>query len=635
MGMRRFRQAVAAVLGAVVVSGFLVTTPSGTAGAAVANAPKPDSLGTDFWLGFMENLGPPELTIFLTGPTATTGTVEVPGLAFSAPFTVTPGAVTSVVVPNGAQMSGNRQVQDRGIHVTAAGEVTAYGLNRVEFTTDAFLGLPVDILSTKYLNLGWGGSQVANEELGVVATADATTVTITKVGESPVIVLLNKGQTYQIQESGLTGASVVSDKPVALFGGHQCANIPDGTAFCDHVVEQIPPTETWGKSFVAMPLKTRTRSDTFRVLASADATQVTIDGVVAATLNTGEAFETQLGVTSGHTIGANKPILVAQYSNGTTWDGVTSDPFMMLIPPFEQFLGDYTVTTPATGFSANFINVVAPTSSVGAVTLDGSAIPAAAFSAIGSSAFSGAQLDVALGAHSLSGPEAFGVFSYGFDSFDSYGYAGGLSLAPIVRATNLDLTPATATKAVGTQHCVNAKVTDQNNAPVAGIRVDFDVTGTHPGSGFGNTDAAGNAGHCYTGVAAGSDSIKAAAGTLSDTATVTWTSTVGKTATRLVADPAVVRILPGLKLYFPKLGATLKTGTGSAVSGKTIYFSIGGSPVCNAKTNAKGFATCGGLVIGVKAVLGLGYRATFKGDATFKPAVDDGPLIVINGTDIL
>ncbi|HZC03371.1 MAG TPA: hypothetical protein VE844_19065 [Gammaproteobacteria bacterium] len=43
----------------------------------------------------------------------------------------------------------------------------------------------------------------------------------------------------------------------------------------------------------------------------------------------------------------------------------------MLIPPFEQSLASYTVTTPASGFSTNFINIVAPAAAVGAITLDG------------------------------------------------------------------------------------------------------------------------------------------------------------------------------------------------------------------------------------------------------------------------
>jgi hypothetical protein len=199
---------------------------------------------------------------------------------------------------------------------------------------------------------------------------------------------------------------------------------------------------------------------------------------------------------------------------------------MMLIPPFEQFLAGYTVTTPASGFATNFINVVAPNAAVGSILLDGVAIPPAAYTPIGASGFSGAQRPVALGTHNLSGPLPFGAFMYGFDSFDSYGYPGGMSLAQIAIVTSISLTPLTATNPVGTQHCVDGLVRDQNNAPVPGVRVDYTVTGPNARNGFANAGANGVAQFCYTGTNAGTDSIVGAVGTLrSNTVTKIWTST--------------------------------------------------------------------------------------------------------------
>ena len=142
----------------------------------------------------------------------------------------------------------------------------------------------------------------------------------------------------------------------------------------------------------------------------------------------------------------------------------------MLIPPYEQFLAQYTVTTPATGFSQNFINLVVPNPAVGAVTLDGTAIPASQFVAIGSDGFSGTQRAVALGAHNLAGPLPFGTFMYGFASFNSYGYPGGMSLSEVARVTSVALAPKTATNPVNTQHCVTATVRDQSDAPLPDIR---------------------------------------------------------------------------------------------------------------------------------------------------------------------
>ncbi len=518
---------------ALLLAAGLVPLPATTPAAQAAT----DSKGTEFWLTFPENLASaPELSLFITGQTATTGTVSIPVLSFSSNFSVTPGAVTTVSIPASATLTSSDVVESKGIRVVAGAEVTVYGLNRFQATTDAYLGLPTDILGTEYISLGYKNVGIVNgTEFALVATQDGTQVTITPAVTTgirsagvPYTISLNTGQTYQLKNTGsapndLSRSVISSNKPVAVFGGHQCANIPNvNTLACDHIVEQLPPTTTWGTSFATMPLATRQNGDTFRFVASQNGTTVKVNGSTVATLNRAELHE-QLIVGPAF-VTADKPILVAQYSNGSTFDGVTSDPFMMLIPPYEQFLAQYTVTTPATGFSQNFINLVVPNAAVGAVTLDGTAIPASQFVAIGSSGFSGTQRAVALGAHNLAGPLPFGTFMYGFASFDSYGYPGGMSLSEVARVTSVALAPKTATNPVNTQHCVTATVRDQSNAPLPDIRVDFAVTGVNPTAGFASSNTSGQAQFCYTGASAGSDSIKASVGTLSDTASKTWQS---------------------------------------------------------------------------------------------------------------
>lgn len=514
-----------------VAVGFLVVSVFIT-GQAMA---LPDSKGTDFWLMFTGNYSSPTATLFITGDAATTGTVEIPGLSFSAPYSVTPGTVTSVVLPSSVAVSATDTVGNKGVHVTAADEVTVYGLNQVRATTDAFLGLPTDILGTEYINQGYQNVNVVNgTQFGIVASEDGTSVTITPTVNAgarsvgvPYTISMNQGQTYQLRSTlsapaDLSGSTIESNKPIAVFGGHRCANIPQGFIACDYIVEQLPPTGTWGQSFVTMPLATRTGGDTFRVLAAQDVTTVSIDGSVIATLDRGGIYETIL--TNPATITADQPVLVTQYSNSSTFDGVTSDPFEVVIPPFEQFLASYTITTPATGFITNFVNVVAPNAAAGTIMLDGVVIPAANFTPIGSSGFSGTQEPITLGNHTLSGPIPFGITIYGFASYDSYGYPGGLALAEVAKLTDLTLSPKMATNPVNTEHCVTATTIDQNNSPLPGIRVDFDVTGENPNSGFAFTDISGHAAYCYTGTNVGTDAITALVGGLSDTATKEWTS---------------------------------------------------------------------------------------------------------------
>jgi len=504
----------------------------GACAPAASAAVALDSKGTEFWLAFPPNdpgqFAGAAMTLFITGDTATTGVVEVPAQA-PQPFSVTPGSVTPVVLPPSAEL--RTPGIGPSVHVTAADEVTVYGLSRIPTTTDAFLGLPVDVLGTRYTVMSWEAG-FGRSQFGVAASADATTVTITPAvatadghaAGTPYTVTLSRGQSYLATgvTGDETGSIVTSDKPVAVFGGNECANVPGPTFFaCDHLTEQQPPDSAWGSSFLTVPLKTRIGGDTFRILASEPGTDVSIDGTPVATLGAGEAH-TQI-IAGPAQITSSSPVLVAQYSNGTTFDNVTSDPFMMLVPPFEQFQTGYTVSTPDAGFATNAANLVVPDASVGEVSVDGTAVPASAYTAIGTSGFSGAQVDLTLGSHTIAGPGTpFGAFVYGFDSFDSYGYPGGLAVAQIATVTSVGLTPASEARAIGTEGCVTASVLDQFGAAVPSVRVDFAVVGANAATGSQTTDAGGAAGFCYAGTHTGTDAVTATVGTRSATVAKAW-----------------------------------------------------------------------------------------------------------------
>ncbi len=408
--------------------------------------------GTDFYLGFMQNYNQtPNLRIFVTSDVATTGTVAVPGISFSQAFSVTPGAITTVVVPPAAESTTSGVIDKKGIHVTALQPVTVYGLNEIPFTTDAYLGLPAPLLGKDYIVLGFNGipGYAAYSEFQVVGSTDGTEVTITPTASAaghaagvPFTITLNQLQTYELQATNgaddLSGTLITSTAPVALFAGATCTYIPnDHYSACDHVVEQMPGTATWGTNFLTVPLATRTGGDTFRVIALNAGTTVKVDGSLVATLAKAGIYQAVLSH-ANHTIDTSGPALVAQYSNSTSYDNVTSDPFEMLISPTKQFQTSYTVTTPSTNPTAytNYINVAAKASTASSCRVDGN--PITTFAPIGSSGYKGAEVPVSIGTHNLSCTDPFGVYVYGFASYDSYGYPGGLGGKRIVTTCDIN-----------------------------------------------------------------------------------------------------------------------------------------------------------------------------------------------------
>ena len=411
----------------------------------IASAATTSNLGNEFWLTFpdqyWENTNPHQFQLFISSATNVTGVVSIQAAGFSSAFTVPAGGMTVVGLPDSAGVTTLDGVTTQGgVHVTASGNVAVYGFAYEQYSTDAFLALPVDTLGLNYMVTAFQTESFsANTTLGgefcVVATRNGTTLTIqpsvttaNRAAGVPYMVSLNQGDVYQLidptVDNDLTGTVISSNLPVALLGGSQIADVPNRSyTTANYLVEQAWPVADWGTHFITEPLATRTGGDLFRILAYSSGTQVFLNGSLAATLNAGQYFQQE--VVNASEITTNYPVNVAQYSNSRTWDNVTySDPFMVTVPPVAAYDSTYIVGAPLSNFPVNYINLVVPTSATGSILLDGSLVSSASFTQVGASAYSGAQVSVGTGSHTLSGSAPFGVISYGFATKDGYGYPG-------------------------------------------------------------------------------------------------------------------------------------------------------------------------------------------------------------------
>ena len=512
---------------------------------------------------------------------------------FDQSFTVSPGQITTIALPQSVQMISSDDVdangnalEAKGIHVTSQNPVAVYGLNFYPAASDGYLGLPTNILGTSYVVASYRNTEIpgfangVGTEFGITASQDNTTVTIipsanagarttqypfgVRVAQAPYTIQLNQGQTYQLRNSqdytpldtstgprvDMTGSLVTSDKPIAVFGGHDCTVIPDQSHYCNSLIEQLPPTNLWGQNFVTMPLASEYNGDTFRFIAQTDGTQVQVNHQQVAVLQKGQFFE-QI-ITGPAEISANNPILAVQYANSSVFaDNPNVDPSMIVVPPFEQFGGSYTVNTPTANFPVNFINVIAPTAAAQTsnVLLDGSPIPANAFQPIGTSPFSGAQIQATVGPHTLSAGLPFGVWVYGFSAQDAYGYTGGVCLANGVPGNTVTASPKSATIQITSQATVQATVADPTGQPIGGTGVTFTVAGINPQTIYATANASGVATFTYTSYKAGSDLITVTAGGASDTAGVNWITNGPNQPPVVSAGPNQTISLPANSVY--------------------------------------------------------------------------------------
>ena len=152
-------------------------------------AERPDSLGKDFWVAFTQNYsGTPGVVVVHQRADGHQWHGVGAGDRILAGLQCDAGSgYDRQPCPSGAQLGdgGSGNPENRAIHVTANDEVSVYGLNRIVFTTDAFLGLPVDVLTTEYVVPRLPRvAQFAPSQFAVVASEDGTDVTYTPTADT-------------------------------------------------------------------------------------------------------------------------------------------------------------------------------------------------------------------------------------------------------------------------------------------------------------------------------------------------------------------------------------------------------------------------------------------------------------------
>ncbi len=439
----------------------------------------------------------------------------------------TPGPSVDLVMANNIVPAGQTKefkmpvmnvagsgVMRKAVHVKSTQPVVAYQANPYDaanaYSNDGSLLLPQNALGKNYYAMVPAQSRGAmmgfpanSAFLTVVATvAGTTTVNITPTrdcqvnyklgvpgdGTKPAVLSAGKTYTFQILQfdvlnieeaaksdqvppnSGpqalpnMTGSKVEADKPVAVFSGHQVAEVEDDFRFSqsgggdtstwdtcctEHMEEQLMPVEFWGTE--AFCVKTKPRGDEvdeFVVVAGENGVKLTTNPPSVAkypgakelngvTLNAGERARVQTD--QSFMLSATGKIQVAQLlvsagqtgpkTNGSA--ATLGDASMALIPAKSQYRPDYTVQTPS-GFTGNYVSIVRPTGL--AITMDGVPLNTG-FQSFGDGTWEFAYVQFSPGTHTVenvapTGGTAtpFGLMVYGYGGVTAYSYPGGMIL---------------------------------------------------------------------------------------------------------------------------------------------------------------------------------------------------------------
>jgi hypothetical protein len=274
-----------------------------------------------------------------------------------------------------------------GFHIStdrpvAAYQMLPYGSGNAAITSATLL-LPTSVWDTGYIVANAYKQSVAvpaaRPLFAVVAMEDATEISLDPTAaivggpnvppaEAGVLTkyTLDRGETIQFNQSAeLTGSPLVASKPVGVFGGATCFNVPVDASFCDGGHQQLPPIKALGSEYVAVRYRNRTNADEsppWRMVGVVDGTQLTWDPAKPAgapdTLDLGQIAEfNSPGPFAVRSQDGAHPFYLAGYMTGGNVYGGRGDPEWVNVVPAQQYLDRYVFFTDPT-YSETSIVVV-------------------------------------------------------------------------------------------------------------------------------------------------------------------------------------------------------------------------------------------------------------------------------------
>ena len=294
--------------------------------------------------------------------------IEAPVVGYYRKGIVSAGDEVIFNLPNNVEVS-SYDGQNKGIYlITSSRNITVIGQSFDRGTGDTFFVLPITELDDVYTYYGISVPRashlgILNSSILVVGTKNNTMMYLTTTqpvnvsfGTSSVHLIpgrqhslvINRLQTIYIGSlDDLSGTKIVTDRPVSVFSGHECGNVPHNVLYCNYLIEQIPPTALWGKIYYTAPLAGK-KSYTIKIIAAFDSTIVNMycnTTIKLFAIDKGNYFNATLQRKEYCAIYSNKKILVVQLSHGGTEDAKYGDPMMTLVPAKNQYSNKFDAVT--------------------------------------------------------------------------------------------------------------------------------------------------------------------------------------------------------------------------------------------------------------------------------------------------
>ncbi len=400
--------------------------------------------GTDFWLAFLSNnsVAPDDKNLKLTVYAVSDYPVKV-----IVALGTNNDKLGEIIIPEGGgfgqlekitptgiypETNESETVVNRGIRIYAEDGRTPFccyaicetGGTGAGSMRDATLLLPADVLGREYIVQTFPEDGTATE-FAIVAMENSTKITVVPAAQTfknkkpgtTLSATLKKGQVYMVKSAGksasitnidMSGSTICSDKPIAVFTGNVATKIPDKDAYsADHTFEQMLPISMWEPKSMQLYVARAggTKNNRVQITALYDNTDVKYVrpmGTGTITLNRGESLPDPIQLNDYNpnmVITASMPVVCYTYLGCGADNQITEidehgdvvsypwgNPANAMVVPWSagaKAMSFYTseIENHTEGAKQrHFVQVVVAKGDAGKITLDGTAVSSSSFS---------------------------------------------------------------------------------------------------------------------------------------------------------------------------------------------------------------------------------------------------------------
>lgn len=410
--------------------------------------------GQEFWFAFLPHTGATSLRIMVTSRDSSANiTISKPADGTFTDITQTVTTDKSAIIDIPIANIATAGTGNFGFKLRSDKNVGVYLLNSQTGSLDGTVVYPHDSTQDWTQSITGNFSDYfittpeTNSSFVVVATVDATDISLTPSGGTASTVTLSQGQAHVITGADLSGYRVTSCKPVLVYAGG--GTLTQGCTASNHMTSQMHPFETWGTRFFTIPSGGAITNYGVKIVGSTDGTTVTIDSLTnnTITINKGQVVTIDT-LTRPSCFESSAPITMTQFMKGNACNGANGtatgdgNPAMVVLNHVQQAINEVTFsvdTTTTTSVTTRYLTVIIPDGNQNALQINGQAIPPASFTQYSvCKDYVHATVDISTiitsGAFSkitLTGGNGFLAYVQGRSANDGYVYSAGQNFTTI------------------------------------------------------------------------------------------------------------------------------------------------------------------------------------------------------------